>query len=153
MATYVESALTKDEKIVYVGRLSWWTQSWYLFLGVLLLPAFGLGLVLLLAAWIRRRTTELAITDKRVIAKFGLVRRDTIELNLHKIESVQVNQTVMARILNYGSLVISGAGNPMEAIDGIADPMSFRRAFLEAQEHALKQQAAPAPAPAPAPAA
>jgi uncharacterized membrane protein YdbT with pleckstrin-like domain len=140
MATYVESALTQGERIVYVGRLSWWTQFWYLLLGVVLLPAFGLGLVLLIAAWVRRRTTELAITDKRVIAKFGLVRRDTIELNLHKIESVQVHQTVMARLLNYGAIVISGAGNPMEAIDGIADPMGFRRAFLEAQEASLKAQ-------------
>jgi|SRR5436189_4991611 len=142
MATYVESALTQGEKVLYLGRLSWWTQFWYLLLGVVLLPAFGLGLVLLLIAWIRRRTTELAITDKRVIAKFGLVRRDTIELNLHKIESVQVHQTVMARLLNYGSVVISGAGNPMEAIDGIADPMSFRRAFLEAQELALNARGA-----------
>ena len=144
MASYVESALTKDEKIVYEGQLSWWTQGWYVFLGILLLPVFGLGLVLLFAAWVRRRTTELAITAKRVIAKFGLVRRDTIELNLHKIESVQVHQTVTARLLNYGSVLISGAGNPMEAIDGIADPMGFRRAFLEAQEAALKSHATPA---------
>jgi uncharacterized membrane protein YdbT with pleckstrin-like domain len=143
MATYVESALTQGEKIVYVGRLSWWTQFWYLFLGIVLLPAFGLGLVLLIVAWVRRRTTELAITDKRVIAKFGLVRRDTIELNLHKIESVQVHQSVMARILNIGSIIISGAGNPMEAIDGIADPMAFRRAFLEAQEVALGKHTPP----------
>jgi uncharacterized membrane protein YdbT with pleckstrin-like domain len=143
MATYVESALTKDEHIVYIGRLSWWTQFPWVFLGILLLPAFGLGLILLLAAYIRRRTTELAITNRRVIAKFGFVRRDTIELNLQKIESVQVHQSMGARLLNYGTVVISGAGNPMEAIPGIAAPMEFRRAFLEAQEEALKAHSGP----------
>jgi uncharacterized membrane protein YdbT with pleckstrin-like domain len=111
------------------------------FFGIVLLPAFGLGLILLVVAWIRRKSTELAITNKRVIAKFGFVSRDTIEINLQKIETVQVHQTVRGRMLNYGTIMIAGGGTPQEPIPGVADPMAFRRAFLEAQEKALKTHA------------
>jgi uncharacterized membrane protein YdbT with pleckstrin-like domain len=137
MASYVDTALTEGERIVYKGHLSWWTQFWYVFLGILLAVVL-VGIVLLIMAWIRRASTELAITNKRVIAKFGFVSRDTIEINLQKIETVQVTQTVMQRLLNYGTIVIAGGGTPQEPIPGVADPMAFRKAFLEAQEAALQ---------------
>ena len=51
-----------------------------------------------------------------------------------KVESVQVNQGMLGRIFNYGTLVISGAGAPQAPIPGISDPMAFRRAFMEFQD-------------------
>jgi len=138
MSSYVESALTEGERVLYQGRLSWWTQFPLTALGVLLLPLFGAGLILIGIAWIRLRSTELAITNKRVITKLGLVSRDTLELNLQKIETVQVQQSVRGRLLNYGTLIIAGGGVTQEPIHGLADPMEFRRAFLEAQEESLK---------------
>lgn len=83
---------------------------------------------------IRFKTTELAITNKRVIAKFGLISRKTIEINISKVESIQVDQSIIGRIFNYGSLVISGAGNPQAPIPKIDDPICFRRKFSEIQD-------------------
>jgi uncharacterized membrane protein YdbT with pleckstrin-like domain len=136
MTSYVEGALVKDEKIVYVGHTSLWSLWHLLVLGVLLLPVFGIGLIFLGKAYIRYKTTELAITNKRVIVKFGFIRRSTVEININKVESIQVDQEILGRMFNFGTLVISGAGSPQAPIIGISAPMDFRRAFIEAQEQA-----------------
>jgi uncharacterized membrane protein YdbT with pleckstrin-like domain len=136
MSSYVEDALVKDERIVHLGHISLWSLWGTLALGVVLLPVFGLGLVFLGMAYVKYKTTELAITSRRVIAKFGFISRTTVELNINKVESIQVEQTVMGRMLNYGTLVIAGGGNPQAPIPGISDPIAFRRAFIEAQDGA-----------------
>ena len=134
MASYVEGALTKGEQVIYQGKVSIWTLSPLIIIGLILFFVWGLGLLFWIAAAIKYFTTELAITNKRVIAKFGLVSRSTIEINLQKIESIQVNQGILGRILNYGSIVVSGAGNPQAPIPGISSPLQFRRAFVDTQE-------------------
>lgn len=136
MASYVETVITPGEKILHQGHLSAWSQFWWWFIGLLLLPAFGAGLLLWIVAWIRMRTTELAVTNRRVIAKFGLIQRDTTEIAVGKIESVQVHQSVAGRILGFGSVIFSGAGTPQVRIEQLADPLGFRSAVLGAQETA-----------------
>lgn len=140
MTTYVESALINDEKITYTGHVSLWSMAPLILLGAPLILLFGLGLILWVIAFIKYKTTELAFTNKRVIAKFGFISRQTIELNVNKVESVQVTQGVLGRLFNYGSLVISGAGAPQAPIPGISDPMAFRRAFMESQDQAKATQ-------------
>lgn len=136
MASYVEAALVANEKIVHFGRVSLWSV-WHLILfGVLLTPLFGLGLILLASAFIQFKTTELAITKRRIIVKHGFIRRRTIEMNLNKVESIQVDQGVWGRMLDFGTLAISGGGLPQATVDGISEPMKFRKAFIEAQEFA-----------------
>lgn len=142
MASYIDGALIKDEKVVYIGNISLWSLAPLILLGFLLLAVYGLGLVVWLAAFVRYKTTELAITNKRVIAKFGFISRQTIELNINKVESIQVNQGILGRIFNFGSLVISGAGNPQAPIPGISEPMNFRRVFMETQDQAAQPKAA-----------
>lgn len=155
MSNYITSALAKDERVLYQGSVSYWSVAGPLTIGSLfvLLGIFGLigglvggtgigggvtvltlGLIALAAAFIKLKTTELAITSRRVIAKFGFISRKTVELNLSKIESIQVDQTIMGRMLNYGSLVIAGGGNPQAPIPGISNPMAFRKAFAEASD-------------------
>ena len=136
MTSYVEGALVKDEKIVHVGNVSLWSLWHLIVFGVLLLPAVGLGLILLVMAYVRYKTTELAITTKRVIVKVGFIRRSTVEININKVESIQVDQEILGRMFNFGTLVIAGAGNPQAPIVGISSPMEFRKAFIEAQEQA-----------------
>lgn len=140
MASYIEGTLIKDEKLIYVGNISLWTLSPLLLLGSLLLFVYGLGLIVFLIAFIRYKTTELAFTNKRVVAKFGFISRQTVEINISKVESIQVHQNIMGRIFNYGTLVIAGAGEPQAPISGISNPMGFRRAFMEAQDMAQKNQ-------------
>lgn len=137
MTSYVEGALTQGERLVHVGHVSWWSLWHLLALGVVLLPVLGLGLVFLIQAYIRYKTTELAITSKRVIVKVGFIRRSTVEINLAKVESVQVDQEVLGRLFDFGTLIISGAGDPQAPLRGISSPMAFRKAFMEAQEQAL----------------
>jgi len=142
MPAYVEQALTQGERIVHLGRTSWWSLFPWLFFGVLLTP-FVVGLVLLGIAFVKQRSTELAVTNKRVITKFGFIRRDTVELNIQKVESVQVQQGILERLLGFGTIVIAGGGTPQAPIPGISEPLAFRRAFLDAQEIALRERSAP----------
>ncbi|CAG0989764.1 PH domain-containing protein [Geobacter sp.] len=138
MTSYLEGALIKDEKVMYTGNISLWCLAPLIILGFLFLILYGFGLIFWLVAFVRYKTTELAVTNKRVIAKFGFISRKTIELNINKVESIQVNQGVLGRIFNYGSLTISGAGNPQAPITGISKPMDFRRVFMETQDQAAQ---------------
>lgn len=146
MASYVENTLTKGEQVVYQGKTSIWSLTPLLLLGLMFLAFYGLGVLFWAAAAIRYFTTELAITNKRVIAKFGLISRQTIEINLQKIESIQVNQGIAGRIFNFGSVIVSGAGNPQAPIPGISSPLQFRRAFFDTQESNGQTQGAAQPA-------
>lgn len=132
--SYVENTLIKDEKVIYTGKISLWSMLPNFVVGLIFLPLFGVGAIFWLAAVIRYITTELAFTNKRVIAKYGFISRKTIELNITKVESMQVNQGIIGRIFNFGTLVISGAGNPQAPIKGISNPMTFRRSFMEYQD-------------------
>jgi uncharacterized membrane protein YdbT with pleckstrin-like domain len=134
VASYVDSVLISGEAVLHRGRVSLWPHTWKILLGILLLPAFGLGLVLLAWVWILYKTTEIAITNKRIIAKFGFISRSTIEINLPKVESVQVDQGVMGRMLDFGTIIVAGAGTPTLSIPGAADPLEFRKHFMEATD-------------------
>ena len=136
MSSYVEGALVKDERVVYIGHISLWSLWHLIAFGVVLLPALGLGLVFLAVAYVRYKSTELAVTTKRVIVKHGFIRRQTVEINMNKIESIQVDQGVLGRVFNFGSLVVAGTGTSHAPISGIAEPMAFRKAFIEAQDGA-----------------
>lgn len=141
MTSYLEGALIKDEKVVYTGNISLWCLSPLIVLGFLFLALYGIGIIFWLVAFVRYKTTELAVTNKRVIAKFGFISRHTVELNINKVESIQVNQDILGRIFNYGSLTIAGAGSQQAPIPGISKPMEFRRAFMETQDQAVRAKA------------
>lgn len=134
MSSYVESALVKDERIVHTGHLSLWSLWHLIALGLVLLPAFGVGLILLGIAYVRYKSVELAVTTKRVIVKHGFIQRQTVEMNLNKVESIQVEQGVFARLFDFGTLVIAGTGTSQAPLAGIAEPMAFRKAFIAAQD-------------------
>lgn len=131
--SYLKKHLVNDESIIYEAKISHWSLLGYYILGTITLVLMGLGLVFFALAWIKRSSTELGITNRRVISKFGFIRRDTTELPLSRIESIRVHQSVMGRMFNFGTIVISGAGNPTATIPNIADPMSFRSAVLNTQ--------------------
>ena len=84
-----------------------------------------------LIAVIERMTSEFAVTNKRVLIKTGLIRRHSLETLLSKIESIGVAQSILGRILGFGTIVISGTGGSKEPFHKIADPMQFRRRVQE----------------------
>ena len=138
MGGYVDANLIKDERVLHRGALSVWALSLPGLLGLVLIPFYGLGLLILALVVIRYYTTELAVTNKRVIVKVGWIGRNTIEMNLNKIESMQVNQSVFGRMMNYGSLTINGTGTSHAPIPGIDNPLAFRRAFMESHDQQLQ---------------
>ncbi len=140
MSSYVESVLSSGEEVVYKAKVSFWSMLPLFILGLLLLGCMGIGVFFWIAAIMRYVTTELAITNKKIIAKFGFIRRYTIELLLHKAEGIQVSQSVFGRMLNYGSILVSGGGSTQTPIPGIVDPIAFKRKFSEMQEQAEKKK-------------
>ena len=126
---YVESNLMKDEVVRYRARLHW---SIYVLPSILCLVI--VGFFMLAAAMIRSSSSEFAVTSRRVIIKVGLLARKTIELNLSKIESIDVDQSIWGRIFGYGTIMIVGTGGTREPFRNIANPLEFRKAVNEATE-------------------
>ena len=133
MASYVDSTLLAGETVLYRARISLWSLTHLIFFGVLLLVV-GVGLVLLAWAWIRHATTEFAVTDKRIIAKTGLISRSTVELFLDKVEALHVDQSVPGRLLGYGTITIRGTGTTLEPIRDISAPLELRKQFMQAAD-------------------
>ena len=102
-----------------------------LFRSVFGVTAIIFAIYSLIKALITKATTELAITSKRVIAKFGLIRRNTVELNHSKVESLNVDQSILGRILGFGTLVINGTGGGKTPIPSIDSPLEFRREAMQ----------------------
>jgi len=150
---YYTKVLQPDETVKVVGRLHW---SIYIrglvVLAVAVVMLVGslrlsdpegqryaqwaagvvgvLGLLLLLGAWIRRRATEIVVTDLRVIYKVGVLSRRTVEMNVSKIETVDVEQGLAGRIWDYGTLLIRGTGSGFEPLEGVGSPLSIRNAIV-----------------------
>lgn len=83
--SYVSDNLMDGEKIEYEASLSNWGFFWQIFFGILLIPVI-VGIVILIVVYIQKKCTELAVTNKRLIAKKGFIQRDTVEINLKKLK-------------------------------------------------------------------
>jgi uncharacterized membrane protein YdbT with pleckstrin-like domain len=146
---YVTRVLQAGETVVFTTHLHWLIFLWAIVVSlicvasligsatissVLASNAFEVGAAILaliaLAFWlrgaIRRATTELAVTDRRVIYKSGLLSRHTLEMNRSKVESIDVEQSFTGRILGFGTIIMHGTGGSLEPIRQIADPLTFR---------------------------
>ncbi len=80
---------------------------------------------------IDRATSEFVITNRRVVIKVGWFNHDAFEMNLSKIESVNVSQPLIGRILGYGTIIIIGTGGSKELFHNISKPKEFKRKFME----------------------
>jgi uncharacterized membrane protein YdbT with pleckstrin-like domain len=134
--SYIDESLIEGETVIHRARLTWWSQTGLFVLGVVLLVAV-IGIFFLIAAWVRMKSTEIAITNKRIIAKFGFISRSTVEIGLDKVEALRVEQGMWGRFLNYGTILVSGVGSTIDPIRNIADPLVFRRKFMEATDRPI----------------
>jgi uncharacterized membrane protein YdbT with pleckstrin-like domain len=139
--SYVQSVITPNESLIVQAKTHWFVYIPPLFWTIVSLALIAavppLGAVLLvfslflfLRAWLYTYSTELAVTSKRVIAKFGFIRRNTIELRNDKVESLHIDQGIIGRIFNFGSIVVTGSGGTHAPIPYIANPLKFRSAAL-----------------------
>ncbi len=95
-----------------------------------------LGLFLLLGSLVRQGATELVITNRRVIAKYGFISRATFEILISRITGANFDQTIMGRIFGYGTILVHGAGGEISPIDVVDHPQMFHRALVDSIEHA-----------------
>jgi uncharacterized membrane protein YdbT with pleckstrin-like domain len=147
--SYVKSVLQPGETVRYATNIHWIIYLPGLLLVVLALAVYWVGqqpvtmgassiwhwiagllfiaaAIALFIAWFRRWTTEIAVTDRRIIYKKGFIRRHTIEMHLDKVESVDVDQSIIGRIFNYGDILIRGVGVGIEPLKNIESPIAFR---------------------------
>jgi uncharacterized membrane protein YdbT with pleckstrin-like domain len=155
MGRYIDEILQPGEKVLYSTNLHWifyWRAiaTWIVALVLLVLSrATSTEAVILIclsaaavvalaalywtaAAWFLRWTTETDVTNLRVVHKSGFIRRRTFEMSLDKVESVDVNQSILGRIFNYGDVTILGVGEGRETIADIASPLALRH-FITAR--------------------
>ncbi|HUQ74361.1 MAG TPA: PH domain-containing protein [Burkholderiales bacterium] len=151
MTSYVESVLASGENIVHRAAVSHWHYAVSYLFGIVLVAggvaayvmraeqswhiagaaALAIGVIVILVTLIRRSTTELVLTDRRIIAKRGFISRDTVEMNLGKVESVHVNQSFMGRMLDYGDVSVVGTGSSLEPLRAVSRPLELRRKLGE----------------------
>jgi uncharacterized membrane protein YdbT with pleckstrin-like domain len=143
--SYVDSILEPGEQVRYRTSVSWtvyanalWVSlvaaavAYFGFksstellnlvsgaLGVIALALFALGAL-------KRAATEIAVTDRRIIFKRGLIRRHTVEMNMAKVESVDVDQTLLGRLFDYGDVTVRGVGSTFERLSFVDAPLRLR---------------------------
>lgn len=152
--SYIDKDLLDGEHIVYRGKLHWFIYVPVIFWAIVAAALYVVmkhnhinplisvflalyALALLLNAMIVRSSTELAVTNKRIIYKSGLISRHTMELNHSKIESIREEQGIIDRIFNRGSLIIEGTGGGKEYLRGIDDPLTFKKRAQMAADQAI----------------
>ena len=152
MARYIDDILQPDEKVLYSTNAHWifflpaiagWVVAAALLVLSGMVPAGPSVLICLstaaiaailalyktVTAWFHRWTTETDVTNLRVVHKTGFIKRQSIEMSLDKIASVNVDQTILGRILNYGDVKISSVGDAEEEIRMLTSPLEFRNAI------------------------
>jgi uncharacterized membrane protein YdbT with pleckstrin-like domain len=168
--SYVESNLIPGEQVLYKTGLHWIVFFWPVFFaaffglgglplliasiasigdksgsaGLMAIMALSLlavaGLFILLG-YLTRKATEMAVTNKRIVIKTGLLSRRTFELLLSKVESIGVEEGMLGRMLGYGSVVVRGTGGTPEPFKNVAHPLEFRRQVQQRVEEREQKSA------------
>ena len=123
---YVQDTIGNNEKIIYTVKFHW-IYTLGAFLNLLFLGVFIIGIVKFLKMMINKWTTERVLTDLRYIQKTGWIKRNTEEISISKIEEVDLKQSVLGRLLGYGSINISGTGSGQITLKSIDDPLKFQK--------------------------
>jgi hypothetical protein len=152
---YIEKALIPGEHVVYRTRLHWIVMIGHVVLSLFLLALAGfllvyayrhrpmpitqlhlfewggvaalvIALMVILMGSVRRSATEMAVTNRRVVVKTGLASRRTVEMLLNKVETIEVSEPGMGRLLGYGSITVIGTGGTSEPFHLMAHPLEFR---------------------------
>jgi uncharacterized membrane protein YdbT with pleckstrin-like domain len=145
--SYVKEVLQPGETVLYASTIHWLIYAPAILLLIVAIAAtfqtiggsefvwrsislvcFAASLLSAARAWFKRWTTEIAVTDRRIIYKRGFIRRHTIEMNMDKVESVDVNQSLLGRVFGYGDVLVRGTGVGFEPLQMIESPIELRNA-------------------------
>lgn len=145
---YIQDSLGANERVHYVAHFHWirYVFGYGVIVVAIALAALAynsanpllavaplvIGIVVFISMMLPIWTTEIGVTDQRIIYKRGFITRETDEMQLRSIEEVSLDQTVLGRILGYGKIQIHGTGNEEIYLPAIGDPLGMRRALQEA---------------------
>lgn len=144
--SYIDNNLMSGERVIYRTNLHWIVFLWPIILFVTAIVLFFIGggvaiaigviliilaLIIWLFSFIDYKTSEFGITDKRVMVKIGFIQRKSTEILLDKVESIQVDQGILGRMFNFGSITIIGTGGTKDPFHKIANPLEFRKKAQE----------------------
>jgi uncharacterized membrane protein YdbT with pleckstrin-like domain len=145
IVSYIKHVLQPGETIRYEGSVHWilylpaiilalvaaaifvlsplvaWSYGW-----ILAAACFLIALLFAFRAWFIRWMTEIAVTDRRVIYARGFIQRHSIEVHMDKIESIDVDQSMLGRLFDYGDVTIHGTGTTLEPLRDVDRPIAFR---------------------------
>lgn len=147
--SYVQRVLQPSEQIRHISSTHWivywpgvavallavvayWLSYTQFLPGLWRYTGHALALVaavLLIQQWFHWWVTEIAVTNRRVIYKKGLIQRETTEMNMDKVESVQIDQSILGRMLDYGNVTILGTGEGFKTLRTIANPIELRNSI------------------------
>ena len=128
--SYVRKSLVSGERVIYQARFHWLEK----------LMAFVACFAILGIIWVVRMwTTEIAVTNRRLIFKRGWIARKAEEMSLRRIEEVNLRQSIPGRLLGYGKVLCQGTGGSDILLPTISDPMRFKKELQEAQANAERQ--------------
>jgi len=155
---YIDSRLKVDEKLAFITGLHWATllgPTTLMVIAGLSLPTKGISALILLligVLWglfstVSLQTSEIAITDRRLIIRVGFPLRRTYDVPLDQIDMVDVYQPSLGKILNFGKIILGFTGKGRGAFRMVASPLEFRAhlerevfAFLKAKESKNESQ-------------
>jgi len=145
--SYVQRVLQPGEQVRHISSIHWIVYWPGVAVAVLAAVAYWLGweyaayalalvaVVLLIQQWFQWWVTEIAVTNRRIIYKTGLVRRQTNEMNMDKVESVKIDQSILGRMLDYGNVMMLGTGEGFETLRTIASPIELRNSIITGTAH------------------
>ena len=136
---YIEKILVDGENVLYRAKISWaifispifllifliWLSSTLHAIAVFFAVVFGIYVILRILLAIL--TTEFALTDRRIIAKKGIIRQHSMEILLNKVESITISQPLDGRIFGFGTVTVIGSGGTHEFFRSISNPMELRK--------------------------
>ena len=128
---YIQETLMANENIVYEAKFHWTYELvswlWLIFAGWLVI-----GIIVFIARFIKSLTTEIVVTNYRIVLKSGWISRRTEEINLNRTEEINIKQSIIERLLGGGTVTINGTGGNSISTPTIEEPLSFRSAIASA---------------------
>ena len=131
---FIKSTLPDNETIEMEISFHW-THALIAWLSLLFLGWLVVGIFLFVSMYIEKWTTERALTNRRLVIKRGLIRRQTEEISLNRIEEVNLNQSILQRILGSGDIRVTGTGSGVVTMKNIDDPLGVQKKINEVRQY------------------
>lgn len=126
---YINDSLSVGEQVSAQFALHWIAKLPMVLWIILAIPTVGLTLILAIWEWLKLKNIEMGATNKRIIRKFGVISRKSEEIKVSAVETVEISQGVIARMMGFGNIKVTGRGVSALHFKRVADPMGVKRSI------------------------